>query len=145
MAKETRTLTPAMKALLVALPEENTRLHARHARTVEALARRGLVVIGEGWVDLTAAGEREVRRAVPERAGGLWLATLETRSFDFSCYAASRQNAERLMRKAWDAHRRDYGGPDAVNMYVWDDLKDDVVYREIHLGVAYRDGEEVTR
>jgi len=69
-----------------------------------------------------------------------WVATLETRHFNFSAYGETASDARTALRATWQAHRREFRGR---NVAPWSDFKDDVCVREFALGAGYRDGEMI--
>lgn len=68
----------------------------------------------------------------------LIFATLDTASFRFEAFAATKREARALMRKTWAFHRWQFDARDQ-----WTDIAPDVWYRRVTMGQAYRDATPV--
>jgi len=74
------------------------------------------------------------------RKNTLWVATLDTRHYNFEAYGETKAEALAVMASSWRAHRRECGGVCAP----WSEFKDDVSVREVSIGSGYRDGFELS-
>ena len=69
----------------------------------------------------------------------LFKAEVETPNFQFEAYGRTVDAAEAALKRGWEAHLREYRGATMT----WQILLHDVVVREVRVGSAYRDGEEL--
>lgn len=76
----------------------------------------------------------------------IYIAHLETRSFDFEAIGITEEEAKRGVRRAWQRWRSlcKQRGEDISGMYRWTDLADDVGIREMETGKYYMDREELS-
>jgi hypothetical protein len=72
----------------------------------------------------------------PDARQPMILATLDTSNFNFVALGRDQAHAEQIMRRAWNAHRRDYGR----DVWTYDEISDSVNFAEISVGTALRDG-----
>jgi hypothetical protein len=65
----------------------------------------------------------------------LYIATMNTGSFDFMTAGATEDEARKVMRKAWKIHARE-----CQASYTWSDVADGVNFVAVEPGSALRDG-----
>lgn len=69
-----------------------------------------------------------------------WQASLDTRKFSFEAYGLSKSHAFMALDDLLNVHGEQY----RIEENWWSDWMGDIVYREIKLGVGYRDREAVS-
>lgn len=70
------------------------------------------------------------------------LASMSTRNFDFAAIADTSENADRLLKEAWEKHCQDYSDadPEAMGAFI---ALEEVNYVEVKIGTVLRDGEPI--
>ena len=72
----------------------------------------------------------------------MFLATYETRHFEFSVIAETEEDARKQCEAGWEMHKVQYSHN--RNMVIWDDfLTDDISVTEMVVGIPMRDRDSI--
>ena len=84
-------------------------------------------------------GTAKEKEKIAKKPAEMWLASWETRHFDFTAIGKTRAECIQILAHGWCRHCATYGGdPDYFTQYV-----EDVNFTKISLGDCLRDGEKI--